>query len=102
MIVEYIRYTIPAARDAAFLAAYERASASLRASPVCLAYELTRCDEAPERYILRIEWTSVEGHLRGFRGGPEFAGFFQAVRPFLDDIEEMHHYTRTDLVWSRG
>lgn len=102
MIVEYIRYRVPAARDAAFFAAYERASAALQASPVCLAYELTRCEEAPDHYILRIEWTSTADHLERFRGSPEFRTFFQAVRPFVDDIEEMRHYGSTGLAWSRG
>ncbi len=43
-------------------------------------------------YIVRIEWDSAEGHLGGFRTSPQFRSFFDAVRPFFDDIEEMHHY----------
>jgi hypothetical protein len=38
------------------------------------------------------EWDSADGHLRGFRGSPQFAGFFAAVRPYVDRIEEMRHY----------
>ncbi len=102
MIVEYIRYRIPAAKDAAFLSAYERAGASLRASSACLGYELTRCEEAPEQFILRIVWTSTADHLQGFRRSQEFAAFFQAVRPFVEDIEEMRHYGATGLAWARG
>ncbi len=101
MIVEYIRYTIPADQHDAFMAAYTRASESLRVSPVCLAYELTRCEEAPDHHILRIEWTSTADHLQGFRRSPEFAPFFQAIGPYIEQIEEMHHYTPTDLTWRR-
>jgi quinol monooxygenase YgiN len=43
-------------------------------------------------YIVRIEWDSAEGHLAGFRTSPEFRSFFAAVRPYVANIEEMHHY----------
>lgn len=101
MIVEYVRYRIPDGQSAAFEAAYAQASAALRASPVCLAYELTRCEEAPEHYVLRIEWTSTADHLQGFRRGPEFGPFFAAIRPYFEQIEEMRHYGPTALAWRR-
>ena len=41
---------------------------------------------------MRIEWDSAEGHLAGFRTSHEFRTFFQAVRPFVGHIEEMHPY----------
>ncbi|HEX6042741.1 antibiotic biosynthesis monooxygenase family protein [Longimicrobium sp.] len=97
MIVEYIRYEIAEDRAAEFEAAYARASASLDASPHCLAYELTRCVEAPASYILRIEWESEEGHMQGFRRGPEFPAFLAAIRPYVGDIAEMRHYARTTV-----
>src|SRR6267143_2750235 len=62
------------------------------ASTHCLAYELSHFTEDPDRYILRIEWDSEEGHLKGFRSSPEFRAFFAAVQPFVKDIEEMRHY----------
>jgi quinol monooxygenase YgiN len=101
MIVEYIRYTIEPARSEAFLAAYQVASASLQASPHCLAYELTQCTEAPESFVLRIEWDSAEGHLQGFRKSAEFRPFFAAIQPYVKDIAEMRHYQQTALRWSR-
>jgi len=92
MIVEYTRYKIDSARREAFEAAYTRAGVSLEASDHCLAYELSRCTEDPNHYILRIEWDSEEGHLKGFRSSSEFRAFFAVVQPFVRDIEEMRHY----------
>ena len=97
MIVEYIRYRIGEDRRAQFEQAYARAQASLDASEHCLAWELSHGVEEPERYILRIEWDSIEGHERGFRSSPEFREFFAAVQPYFHDIEEMHHYQRTSV-----
>jgi quinol monooxygenase YgiN len=101
VIVEYVRYTIPAERRDAFERGYGEAQAALAASAHCLGYELARCVDDPTQYVLRIEWDSAEGHLQGFRRSPEFRAFFAAVRPFVDDIAEMRHYERT-AVRSRG
>jgi hemoglobin len=92
VIVEYVRYRVPDAGSGAFEEAYRRAASSLEASPNCLRYEVAGCTEEPGVYIVRIEWDSAEGHLAGFRRSAEFQTFFQAVRPFVDNIEEMHHY----------
>jgi quinol monooxygenase YgiN len=97
MIVEYVRYELGEGRGEAFEAAYAQAAAALDASPNCLAYELTRCVEARDSYILRIEWDSVEGHMQGFRRGPEFPAFFAAIRPYVGEIAEMRHYARTSV-----
>jgi quinol monooxygenase YgiN len=97
LIVEYIRYAIADGQGASFETAYAEAQEALRASPHCLGWELSRCVEEPTRYQLRIEWDSAEGHLQGFRQSPEFRRFFAAVRPYVDQIEEMRHYERTPV-----
>jgi quinol monooxygenase YgiN len=101
LVVEYIRYSIGADRADAFLRSYEIAANSLRQSLVCLAYELSRCSEAPEAYILRIEWESTDAHLKGFRVSAEFKTFFEAIKPYIKDIEEMRHYEPTAVLWRR-
>ena len=95
MIVEYIRYSIDDGRSKAFEEAYQRASVALQASEHCDRYEVSRCSEDPTRHVVRIEWDSEEGHLFGFRQSPEFRSFFEAVKPFVNEIEEMRHYQVT-------
>ena len=95
MVVEYIRYNIDDARADAFEQSYERAAGALEASEHCERFEVSRCSEDPTQHIVRIEWDSEEGHLNGFRRSPEFRSFFDAVRPFVSDIDEMRHYQVT-------
>ena len=92
MVVEYIRYSIDGARADAFEQAYGRAADFLDASEHCERYEISRCTEDPTQHVVRIEWDSEEGHLSGFRQSPEFRSFFEAIGPFVHDIEEMRHY----------
>lgn len=102
MVVEYTRYKIDAKRREQFLESYRLAAKSLEESPHCLSYELTECSEDPTQFILRLEWDSESGHLKGFRTSPEFATFFSQVRPYVNDIQEMRHYQLTDVVGPGG
>jgi quinol monooxygenase YgiN len=97
MILEYIRYVIPPERGDEFVAAYRSASSVLDGSEHCLGYELSRGIEEPENWILRINWDSREGHEQGFRSSPGFRSFFEAVRPFFEDVQEMKHYQPTEV-----
>lgn len=98
MIVEYIRYVVALDRCASFEEAYAQAEDSFRASPHCLAWDLSRCVDEPTHYVLRIEWDSPEGHMEGFRKSSEFRTFFGLVRPYVDAIQEMRHYEQTNVV----
>jgi quinol monooxygenase YgiN len=101
MIVEYIRYSIDDGRGDAFEEAYRHAADALEASEHSERYEISRCSEDPTQHVVRIEWDSEEGHLSGFRKSPEFRGFFEAVGPFVHDIQEMRHY-RVTLASGKG
>ena len=97
MVTEYIRYLIPEGQTDAFVAAYAEAQHPLAASPHCLGYTLQRCVEEPGRFVLRIEWDSLDGHMKGFRGSEHFRAFLAHIRPFIPSIEEMQHYESTGV-----
>ena len=97
MVVEYIRYTVPARRAVEFEDAYRVAATILAADDHCLGFEVSRGIEDPDHYVVRIEWDSVEGHEQGFRRSPRFGEFFTLVKPFFDAIEEMTHYQPTTI-----
>jgi len=92
MVVEYVRYEVPAAEQDTFLGAYRAAAAELSAAPECLRYEISQGIEEPNNFVVRIEWQSQEAHERGFRQGPHFPPFFAKVKPFFSSIREMKHY----------
>ena len=95
MVVEYIRYVILAEQAAEFEEAYRHAGVILSADEHCRRYEISRGVENADRYVVRIEWDSVEGHEQGFRKSTAFGEFFGLVKPFFDAIEEMTHYAPT-------
>jgi heme-degrading monooxygenase HmoA len=94
MIVEYLRYAIDKDRQGDFIRAYDAAREPLGQSPYFLGLDLCQCVEDPSQFILRIEWTSAEDHLQGFRKSAEFRDFFNHIRPYVGAIAEMRHYNR--------
>ena len=92
MIVEYIRYKSQPEQFAPFEEAYIKAQAVLQQSKNFVGYDITKGIDEPDSYIVRIHWDSVEGHLNGFRKSPVFPPFYQLVKPFFNNIEEMKHY----------
>lgn len=94
MVIEYIRYQVPAANHADFIQAYRTAGEDLAASSHCIRHEVSQGVEEPDNFVVRIEWDSIEGHEKGFRSSPEFASFFAKVKPYFPNIREMKHYQR--------
>jgi quinol monooxygenase YgiN len=92
MVVEIIRYNIAPESAEHFIKAYTEAGTYLNRSKHCLSYEVIKGIEEPNNFIVRIEWDSMEGHMQGFRTGPDFQNFFALVKPFFNAILEMKHY----------
>lgn len=97
--VEIIRYDIPKDQWEQFEKAYESAGKFLSKSKYCLSYAINKGSEEPNHYVVIIHWTSEGEHLNGFRKSPDFMPFFNLVKPFYNQIQEMKHYNEL-VLWS--
>ncbi len=52
--------------------------------------------ESPERYVLMIEWATLEDHTVHFRGGPLFAEWRAIVGPFFAGPPTVEHFNLVD------
>ncbi|MGI8424305.1 MAG: antibiotic biosynthesis monooxygenase family protein [Chloroflexota bacterium] len=48
--------------------------------------------EDPRRFVLRVEWDSVEAHMKGFREGPLFAQWRSHFGQFMDGSPDVSHF----------
>lgn len=48
--------------------------------------------ESPERYMLQIEWATLEDHTLHFRDGPLFPAWRAIVGPFFAQPPRVEHY----------
>lgn len=100
-VVEIIRYNLPAGKADDFAAIYQEISQYLAASSHCRSYQVLRGVEDANRFIIIIEWDSIEGHEKGFTNSADFPKFITPLRPYLQYIEEMKHYEKTAIAWAR-
>ena len=55
-------------------------------------YCVERCIESPGRYLLVIEWGSVDDHMVGFRQSPAFPAWRAIVGPFFAAPPVVEHF----------
>ena len=48
--------------------------------------------EDPHRFVLRIEWDSVEAHTEGFRGGPLFPQWRSHWAEYMEGTPDVQHF----------
>jgi heme-degrading monooxygenase HmoA len=61
---------------------------------------LTRGVETSSRFVLLIEWDSVEAHTVGFRESENFTRWRGLIGPFLDGDPRVEHFDEIALTKS--
>ncbi|WP_397533708.1 antibiotic biosynthesis monooxygenase family protein [Roseateles sp.] len=96
MILEVAEITIPVGQNAAFEEAIHRGVRTVISNAQgFLRYQVQRGIESPERYLLLIEWATLEDHTVHFRGGPLFAQWRAIVGSFFATPPRVEHFALT-------
>lgn len=92
MILEIAILDVRAGREGDFEAAFAEASPIIASMPGYLLHELRRCVETRNRYVLLVNWASLEAHTVGFRGSPQYPRWKQLLHHFYDPLPMVEHY----------
>jgi len=101
MILEVAILTVHAGQGSAFEAAMVKAAPVIAGSPGYLGHELRRCVETPGRYVLLVQWQTLEAHTVGFRQSPAFAEWRQMIGSYFAEPPVVEHYERV-LQWGHA
>ena len=58
----------------------------------CRSVVVQRCIEDPARFLLVVEWDSLEAHTEGFRKSSSFAEYRSHINGLFQDNPVVHHY----------
>ena len=97
MILEAAVFTITPAQTREFEAAFTEARRIISAMPGFISHQLQRCLETEGRYLLLVQWQTVEHHTRGFRESPQFLRWRELLGPYFAAPPSVEHY---DLISS--
>lgn len=80
----------PGSEDA-FAAGYAQASDLVAQTPGCQSMRMTRGIETPTRFVLLVEWDSVEAHEQ-FRSSDRFARWRGLIGPHFAGPPHVEHF----------
>jgi len=98
VVLEHAVLQVRPGREADFEEAFERAKAIIASSPGFEGLRLGRCIEHEGRYVLLVEWSTLDAHIVGFRGSPGFGEWRRLLHHFYDPFPEVEHFEDVSTV----
>jgi heme-degrading monooxygenase HmoA len=92
MVLEVAQFDIVAGRENEFAAAYRKARPLVAQTEGCRSVRMTRGIETPTRFVLLIEWDSVEAHEVNFRQSDRFPEWRKLISPYFASPPHVEHF----------
>ncbi len=92
MIVEHAILNVKPGESPAFLSALEDALPLISATPGFLNLEVRPCLETPDRFLLLVQWDTLEDHTQGFRGSERYQQWRAMLHHFYAPFPVVEHY----------
>ncbi|MEV0564742.1 antibiotic biosynthesis monooxygenase family protein [Dactylosporangium sp. NPDC050588] len=92
MVLEVALIDVLAGREDEFAAVYGKAHTLLATTPGCRSVRMTRGVESPTRFVLLVEWDSVDAHLDNFRATDRFTQWRGLLGPFFNGAPTVEHF----------
>jgi heme-degrading monooxygenase HmoA len=92
MILEAVVLNVRDGEALEFEAAFDGAKAIIAASPGFGGLRLLRCLETTGRYLLLVEWASLEDHVVGFRESEPYQEWRRLLHHFYEPAPLVEHY----------
>lgn len=91
MVLEIAIIHVVPGSEADFAAAYRKGRPLLASTPGCRSVRMTQGIESPSRFVLLVEWDSVEAHENNFRGSARFEQWRALIGPYFASPPEVEH-----------
>ncbi|PCJ65391.1 MAG: antibiotic biosynthesis monooxygenase [Candidatus Hydrogenedentota bacterium] len=92
MILESARLDVIPGQEGEFERDFARAQAIISSMPGYISHDLRRCIETPNRYLLLVQWETLEDHTEGFRGSSEYQEWKTLLHHYYDPFPVVEHY----------
>ncbi|WP_117214666.1 antibiotic biosynthesis monooxygenase family protein [Allorhizocola rhizosphaerae] len=92
MVLEVALIDVRAGQEDDFAAAYAKGRETLATTPGCRSVRMTRGIESPSRFVLLVEWDSVEAHLENFRATERFVTWRGLIGQYFAQPPLVEHF----------
>lgn len=97
MILEVAILDVRNGQEESFEAAFKQASEIISTMKGYVSHELQRCMEKTNRYILLVNWQTLEAHTVGFRESKEYQEWKKLLHHFYDPFPIVEHYEAVQI-----
>jgi heme-degrading monooxygenase HmoA len=97
MVLEVALIDVRPGAEDAFAAAYAEGRSLLQSTPGCHSIRMTRGIESPSRFVLLVEWDSVDAHEENFRATDRFARWRQLIGPHFAEPPRVEHFSDVEV-----
>lgn len=94
MILEAVILQVIAGKEASFERDFVIAGQYISAIKGYQKHSLSRCLEQPGKYILLVEWDTLEDHIIGFRQSPHYEEWKKLLHHYYDPFPVVEHFER--------
>ena len=94
MVLEIAVLDVISGQEPAFEADFAAAQAILASAPGYHSHQLQRCLEKGNRYLLLVNWETLEHHTQGFRQSPRYEEWSALLHHYYDPFPDVQHYRR--------
>ena len=91
MVLEVALIDVTPGSEEAFATAYAQAEPLVAGTPGCRSMRMTRGVETPTRFVLLVEWDSVEDH-QVFRDSDRFPQWRALIGPHFATPPHVEHF----------
>lgn len=91
MVLEVALLDVTPGSESAFAAGYAHVKPALAESPGLLSIRMTQGVETPSRFVLMVEWESLEAH-QAFRDSDRFAIWRGGIGPYFAGQPRVEHF----------
>ena len=92
MILEVAILDVIPGKETEFEAAFVQAAPIIASMAGYVSHQLQKCLERQNRYILLVNWETLEAHTVGFRGSDQYQEWKRLLHHFYDPFPKVEHY----------
>ena len=92
MILEVAILDVKPGQENEFEATFGKAQKIISSMQGYQSHQLQKCIENPGRYILLVNWQTLEDHTEGFRGSEQYQEWRSLLHHFYDPFPVVEHY----------
>ena len=97
MILEVAILDVISGQEDEFQAVFAKASPIISSISGYVSHQLQRCVEKQNRYILLVNWETLEVHTVGFRGSEQYQEWRKLLHHFYDPFPTVEHYQQIQI-----